>query len=149
MLMQASSSSAARPNRWHNGGDLLGDQGVVLLAVEEPSVGRMLNGLFRRTGVNAYWAGDLYACMESLRECPQDVSRIFVDCHLSALDMIDFCVSARNWQPRLQLFLAGGEEARTAVNFVGDPAVVHVPKPYLPTDLAWTLRGPRPTPPAA
>jgi len=145
--MQVSSLiTSERPTRRTNGNDLIADHGVVLLAVEEPSVGRMLNGLFQRTGIHTYWAGDLYACMESLRECPGDVSRIFVDCHLTALDMIDFCVSARAWQPRLQIFLAGGEEAKTAVAAVGDPSVVHVAKPYLPTDLAWTLRGPRPDP---
>jgi DNA-binding response OmpR family regulator len=139
------SSTAERTIPWDGCAPSDTDAGVVLLAVEEPSVGRMLNGLFHRTGVNAYWAGDLFACMESLRESPSDVASIFVDCHLSTLDMIDFCVSARGWKADVQILLAGGDEAKAAVAaLVGDPArTVHVPKPYLPTELAWQLRGPR------
>jgi DNA-binding response OmpR family regulator len=139
------SSSADRPVQWDLGAPSDTDAGVVLLAVEEPNVGRMLNGLAHRTGVNAYWAGDLFACMESLRESPADVASIFVDCHLSTLDMIDFCVSARGWKADVQVFLAGGDEAKAAVTaLAGDPArTVHVPKPYLPTELTWLLRGPR------
>lgn len=139
------SSPAGRSLQGEGGAPSDPDLGVVLLAVEEPSVGRMLNGLFHRTGVNAYWAGDLFACMESLRESPSDVASIFVDCHLSALDMIDFCVSARGWKPDLQILLAGGGDAKAAVAaLAADSArTVHVPKPYLPTELVWLLRGPR------
>ena len=73
------SSSAERPILWEGGAPSETGAGAVLLAVEEPSVGRMLHGLFHRTGVNAYWAGDLFSCMESLRESPSDVVSIFVD----------------------------------------------------------------------
>jgi len=139
------SSTADRTIRWDGGAPSESDVGAVLLAVEEPSVGRMLNGLFHRTGVNAYWAGDLFSCMESLRESPADVASIFVDCHLSTLDMIDFSVSARGWKADVQILLAGGDDAKAAVAaLAGDPArTIHVPKPYLPTELAWLLRGPR------
>jgi DNA-binding NtrC family response regulator len=119
------------------------EMGIVLLAVEEPSVARMLTGVFKRAGMNVCKISDLSVCLEWLRESPAAVAQVFVDCPLPALDLIDFCVSARSWCPGLQIHLAGGEEARSAASAVADASTVFVPKPYLPTELAWLLRGPR------
>jgi CheY-like chemotaxis protein len=119
------------------------EMGVVLLAVEEPNVARMLTGVFKRAGMNVCKISDLSVALEWLRESPADIAQVFVDCPLPALDMIDFCVSARSWCPGLQIHLAGGEEARSAADAVADASTVYVPKPYLPTELAWLLRGPR------
>jgi DNA-binding NtrC family response regulator len=125
------------------GGGVCGLQtGIVLLAVEEPSVARMLTGVFKRAGMNVCKISSLAICLEWLREDASDVAQVFVDCPLPALDMIDFCVSARSWRPGLRIHLAGGEDARAAAAALADPLTVFVPKPYLPTELAWLLRGP-------
>ena len=117
--------------------------GIVLLAVGEPSVARMLCGVFRRAGLNVCKISDLSICLEWLREDASDVAQVLVDCPLPALDMIDFCVRARSWRPGLRIHLAGGEDARAAAAALADPLTVFVPKPYLPTELAWLLRGPQ------
>jgi DNA-binding NtrC family response regulator len=119
------------------------EMGIVLLAVEEPSVARMLTGVFKRAGMNVCRISDLSICLEWLREDTSDVAQVFIDCPLPALDMIDFCVSARSWRPGLKIHLAGGEDARAAAAALADPLTAFVPKPYLPTELAWLLRGPQ------
>ncbi len=142
MALQLSSPSGRFAHL--NGGYVAdAEMSVVVLAVEEPNVARMLTGVFKRAGMNVCRIPDLSVCLDWIREDSADIAQVFVDCTRPALDMIDFCVSARSWRPGLRIHLAGGEEARSAAVAVADPSIIYVPKPYLPTELAWLLRGPR------
>jgi DNA-binding NtrC family response regulator len=126
------------------------DAGAVLLAVEEQSIGRMLSGVFKRAGVNVLWMGGLGPSLAWLRENPHSVTRAFVDCPCVRDDIVDFCRNALAVRPGLQVLLAGGPDTRaTALELSSHGSTLFVPKPYLPTELAWQLRTPALRPQAA
>jgi DNA-binding response OmpR family regulator len=119
------------------------DAGAVLLAVEEQSIGRMLSGVFKRAGVNVLWMGGLGPSLAWLRENPSSVTRAFVDCPCVRDDIVDFCRNALAVRPGLQVLVAGGADAReTVAELSVHGSALFVPKPYLPTELAWQLRAP-------
>ena len=119
------------------------DVGFVLLAVDEPSIGRMLTGVFKRAGMNALWVGGLAPSLCWLRENPLGVTQVFVDCPGLREDTVDFCRNVLAVNPRLQVLLAGGAETEdTAASLSLYGSTVFIPKPYLPTELAWQLRTP-------
>jgi DNA-binding response OmpR family regulator len=126
------------------------DLGAVLLAVEEQSIGRMLSGVFKRAGVNVLWMGGLGPSLAWLRENPASVTRAFVDCPCLRDDIVDFCRNAHAVRPGLQILLAGGADTRdTVAELSVHGSTLHVPKPYLPTELAWLLRASTPRTQAA
>jgi DNA-binding response OmpR family regulator len=117
------------------------DAGAVLLAVEEQSIGRMLSGVFKRAGMNVLWMGGLGPSLAWLRENPTGVSRAFVDCPCVRDDIVDFCMNALAVRPGLQVLLAGGADTRATVEVLSaHGTTLFIPKPYLPTELAWQLR---------
>jgi DNA-binding NtrC family response regulator len=117
--------------------------GAVLLAVEEQSIGRMLSGVFKRAGVNVLWMGGLGPSLAWLRENPTSVTRAFVDCPSVRDDIVDFCRNAHAVRPGLQVLLAGGADTRgTVADLAVHGSMLFIPKPYLPTELAWQLRTP-------
>jgi hypothetical protein len=119
------------------------DGGLVLLAVEEPSIARMLTGVFKRAGVNVLWMGGLAQTLDWLRNRPLEATQIFVDCPSSGDDVVDFMRNAVALRPGLRIILAGGPQMRDAAETLSDcAAVAYVGKPYLPTELAWKLRSP-------
>jgi DNA-binding response OmpR family regulator len=122
-------------------GEANGDTDTVLLAVDEPSIGRMLTGVFRRAGMNALWMGGLAPSLAWLRENPSNASRAFVDCPCVRDDIVDFCRNALVITPGLHVLLAGGADTRDTVAALSlHGSALYVPKPYLPTELAWQLR---------
>jgi hypothetical protein len=119
------------------------DGGLVLLAVEEPSIARMLTRVFKRAGVNALWMGGLAQSLDWLRDRPLEATRIFVDCPSSGDDVVDFMRNAVALRPGLKIILAGGPQMQEAAETLSDcAAAAYVGKPYLPTELVWTLRSP-------
>jgi DNA-binding response OmpR family regulator len=119
------------------------DDGIVLLAVDEPSIGRMLAGVFKRSGVNAHWRGGLATSLEWLREGPPNVTQAFVDCPNAPDEVAAFCRHFLELRPTLRILIAGGAWAQqAAAGLAGCGSALYVPKPYLPTELAWQLRAP-------
>jgi len=117
--------------------------GLVLLAVDEPSIARMLSRVFKKAGMNVLWMGGFGQSLDWLRDRPLEVSHLFVDCPSSGGGVVEFSLNALALRPGLRILLAGGAEACEAVETLSECAeAVHVPKPYLPTELAWQLRSP-------
>jgi DNA-binding response OmpR family regulator len=124
--------------------DLAEPRGVlVLLAVDEPSIARMLTRVFKKAGTNVLWMGGFAQSLDWLRDRPLEVTHLFVDCPSAADDVVEFSLNALSLRPGLKLLLAGGAEISDVVGTLSDcTEAVHVPKPYLPTELAWQLRSP-------
>jgi hypothetical protein len=117
--------------------------GLVLLAVDEPSIARMLTRVFKKTGMNVLWMGGFAQSLDWLRNRPLEVTHLFVDCPSTGDDVIEFSLNALSLRPGLRLLLAGGTEISGAVETLSECSeAVYVPKPYLPTELAWQLRSP-------
>jgi len=58
--------------------------------------------------------------------------------------VVDFIRNAVALRPGLRILLAGGQDISEVVEMLSECAsAVHVPKPYLPTELAWQLRSNR------
>jgi DNA-binding response OmpR family regulator len=117
------------------------DQGLILLAVDEPTVGRMLVRVMSQAGLKVFWVRDLAQGLASLRAFNREVSLAFLDCHQSEIESRVFCRCARNIHPGLPVMLAGGEEAKSVIDDLAvEGSSTFVPKPYLPTELTWQLR---------
>jgi DNA-binding response OmpR family regulator len=116
-------------------------QGIVLLAVDEPSIGQMLVRVFAKVGLKVFWVSGLAEGLSRLRENQTGIGLAFLDCHQTEAETREFCRNAREVSPGLPVLLAGGIETKDAAGTLGDGAVtVYVGKPYLPTELAWQLR---------
>jgi len=116
-------------------------EGVVLLAVDEPSIGQMLVRVFAKVGLKVFWVSGLAEGLSRLRENRQGIGLAFLDCHQSEAETREFCRSARAMSPGLPVLLAGGIETKNAAGALeADGVTVFVGKPYLPTELAWQLR---------
>jgi DNA-binding response OmpR family regulator len=124
--------------------DLLGSHGgLVLLAVEEPSIARMLSRVFKKAGMNVLWMGGFGQSLDWLRSRPYEVTHLFVDCPSASDDLVELTRNALALRPGLKILLAGKEDMADVVETLSECAsAVHVPKPYLPTELAWQLRSP-------
>jgi hypothetical protein len=119
------------------------DAPSVLIVVDEAPVGRMLARVFKRAGINGLWMGGLGPSLEWLRENPGAVPQAFVDCPCLRDDIVDFCRNSLVINPGLQVFLAGGTDMQgTASTLAAFGSTLYVPKPYLPTELAWQMRAP-------
>jgi hypothetical protein len=117
--------------------------GLVLLAVEEPSVARMLSRVIKKAGMNALWTGGFGQSLDWLRDRPAEVTHLFVDCPGVGDDVVEFTRNAVALRPGLRILLAGGQDISDVVEMLSECAsAVHVPKPYLPTELAYQLRSP-------
>jgi DNA-binding response OmpR family regulator len=117
------------------------DAGMILLAVDEPSIGRMLVRVLTQAGLKAFWVRDLAQGLGWLRAYRQEVALAFIDCHQTETESRVFCRCARNINPRLPVMLAGGAEAQCVVEDLSiEGSSTFVPKPYLPTELTWQLR---------
>jgi DNA-binding response OmpR family regulator len=115
--------------------------GVVVVAADEYSIGRMLTGVFSRANMKVVWPGGLIEAADWLSAHRGEASAVFVDCHQSGGEGREFCLRARAVESRLTVFLAGGMDTRdTVATMVSEGATVHVAKPYLPTEVAWQLR---------
>jgi DNA-binding response OmpR family regulator len=114
---------------------------VVLLAVDEPSIGQMLVRVFAKVGLKVFWVSGLAEGLSRLRENQRGIGLAFLDCHQTEAETREFCRRARAVSPGLPVLLAGGIETKNAVGGLEDGGVtVYVGKPYLPTELAWQLR---------
>jgi DNA-binding response OmpR family regulator len=142
MLQQASSASSTHSeNKADPSRSPANEQGMVLLAVDEPSVGRMLVRVMSQAGLKVFWVRDLAQGLASLRSFHREVSLAFLDCHQSETESRVFCRCARNILPGLPVMLAGGEESKSVVDDLAVEGLsTFVPKPYLPTELTWQLR---------
>jgi DNA-binding response OmpR family regulator len=117
--------------------------GLVLLAVEEPSIARMLARVIKKAGMNVLWTGGYAQSLDWLRNRPLEATHLFVDCPGLGDDVVEFTRNAVALRPNLQILLAGGRDISELVETLSECAsAVHVPKPYLPTELAWQLRSP-------
>jgi DNA-binding response OmpR family regulator len=121
-------------------GDACDDRDTVLLAIDEPSIGRMLCGVFKRSGINVLWNGGLAPALALLKENPSSVGTIFVDCAGTLVERDAFCRIALSVRPGIRIVIAGSDEARSGIVSPGLGSAVFIPKPYLPTELAWQLR---------
>jgi DNA-binding response OmpR family regulator len=120
---------------------LQGDYTTVLLAVDEPSIGRMLVRVITQAGLKVFWVRDLAEGLGWLRDHNRDVAVAFLDCHQTDTESRVFCRCARNIKPGLPVMLAGGAEAKAVVEDISvDGLSTLVTKPYLPTELTWQLR---------
>jgi DNA-binding response OmpR family regulator len=116
-------------------------EGVILMAVDEPSIGQMLVRVFAKVGLKVFWVSGLAEGLSRLREDRQDIGLAFLDCHQSEAETREFCRNARAVSPGLPVLLAGGIESKNAAGALEPEGVtVFVGKPYLPTELAWQLR---------
>jgi DNA-binding response OmpR family regulator len=116
-------------------------EGLILLAVDEPSIGRMLVRVMSQAGLKVFWVRDLAQGLASLRALQSEVSLAFLDCHQSEIESRVFCRCARNILPGLPVMLAGGTEAKSVIDDLAiEGSSTFVPKPYLPTELTWQLR---------
>ncbi|HZZ18124.1 MAG TPA: hypothetical protein VFE25_02085 [Opitutaceae bacterium] len=123
--------------------------GLVLLAVEEPSIARMLARVFKKAGMNVLWMGGFAQSLDWLRSRPLEATHLFVDCPGLGDDVVEFTRNAVALRPGLRILLAGGQDVSEVVEMLSECAsAVHVPKPYLPTELAWQLRSPHRRQPA-
>jgi DNA-binding response OmpR family regulator len=114
---------------------------VVLLAVDEPSIGHMLARVFAKVGLKVFWVSGLAEGLVWLSQNQKGVGLAFLDCHQSEAQACEFALGARALSPGLPLMLAGGSEAKNAVGALAAGGItVFVGKPYLPTELAWQLR---------
>jgi DNA-binding response OmpR family regulator len=117
--------------------------GLVLLAVEEPSIARMLTRVVKNAGMNVLWMGGYAQSLDWLRGRPLEVTHLFVDCPALGDQVVDFIRNAVALRPGLRILLAGGQDISEVVEMLSECAsAIHVPKPYLPTELAWQLRSP-------
>jgi DNA-binding response OmpR family regulator len=118
-----------------------GERGMILLAVDEPSVGRMLVRVITQAGLKAFWVRDLVQGLGWLRAYQDDVALAFIDCHQTETETRVFCRCARNISPGLPIMLAGALEAQEIVEALSvEGSSKLVQKPYLPTELTWQLR---------
>lgn len=116
-------------------------EGMILLAVDEPSVGRMLVRVITEAGLKAFWVRDLVQGLGWLRAYQNDVALAFLDCHQTETESRVFCRCARNISPGLPVVLAGSAEAQDVVEALSVEGLSKmVQKPYLPTELVWELR---------
>jgi hypothetical protein len=103
----------------------------------------MLMGVLARIGVaNPIWMGTPDESLEWMRDTEEEVAVLLVDCHYSPEAGRDFCRWAWALRPGLEILMAGKAELGAGADVPADAgAIHHVPKPYLPTELAWQLRG--------
>jgi DNA-binding NtrC family response regulator len=117
--------------------------GLVLLAVDEPSIARMLTRVFKKAGMNVLWMGGFAQSLDWLRGRPMEVTHLFVDCPSAGESVTEFGLNALALRPGLKILLAGGSEISEAAEALSECAeATYVQKPYLPTELAWQLRSP-------
>jgi DNA-binding response OmpR family regulator len=141
MFQQASSASSPNSANKDNPSPLPGEDNTVLLAVDEPSIARMLVRVISQAGLKVFWVRDLAEGLGWLRDHNRDVAVAFLDCHQTDTESRVFCRCARNIKPRLPVMLAGGADAQAIVEDISvDGSSTFVPKPYLPTELTWQLR---------
>jgi len=112
-------------------------QGAVLLVEDEPSIARMLTGVFAHVGLTVIWARDVAEAVGLFEKNHQGIALAFVDCHQTELDGGEFCRRVRAVMPGLPVLVAGSCDQQSPA--AGDP-IVFIPKPYLPTEVAWQVR---------
>jgi len=117
------------------------DEGMVLLAVDEASIGRMLVRVFSQAGLRVHWVRDLAEALGWIRGNERKVALAFLDCHQTELESLVFCRCARNLSPGLPVMLAGGAADKGIVESLAtEGESTLVTKPYLPTELTWQLK---------
>jgi DNA-binding response OmpR family regulator len=141
MLPEVSSAMYPSSNEGKKAESEAKGERVVLLAVDEPSIGQMLVRVFAKVGLKVFWVSGLAEGLSRLRESQQGIGLAFLDCHQSEAETREFCRDARAVSPGLPVLLAGGIETKNAADaLAGGGVTVFVGKPYLPTELAWQLR---------
>lgn len=141
MFQQVSSPTSPNTASKDDPGPLQGEDSTVLLAVDEPSIARMLVRVISQAGLKVFWVRDLAEGLGWLRDHDRDVAVAFIDCHQTETESRVFCRCARNIKPGLPVMLAGSADAQSIVDDIsaGGSSTL-VPKPYLPTELTWQLR---------
>jgi DNA-binding response OmpR family regulator len=142
MFLPVSSSVSTRsPHDEDPGRPTANELGMILLAVDEPSVGRMLVRVITQAGLKVFWVRDLVQGLGWLKAYQDDVALAFIDCHQTEIESRVFCRCARNISPGLPVMLAGALDAQGLVEALSaEGSSKLVQKPYLPTELAWQLR---------
>jgi DNA-binding response OmpR family regulator len=141
MFQQVSSPTSPSSTDKVNPSHLEGDDSTVLLAVDEPSIARMLVRVISQAGLKVFWVRDLAEGLGWFRDHNRDVAVVFMDCHQTDTESRVFCRCARNIKPGLPVMLAGGAEFQAIAEDISlDGSSTFVPKPYLPTELTWQLR---------
>ena len=141
MFQKVPSPASPDPAKKDSSGPLKEGESTVLLAVDEPSIARMLVRVISQAGLKVFWVRDLVEGLGWLRDHNRDVAVAFIDCHQTDTESRVFCRCARNIKPGLPVLLAGSNEAQSVVDDLSaGGASTLVPKPYLPTELTWQLR---------
>jgi DNA-binding response OmpR family regulator len=116
-------------------------EGMVLLAVDESSIGRMLIRVFSKAGLRVLWARNLSDTLGWLDEYRAEIGLAFLDCSQSDGETLAFCHQARAICPGLPVVHAVGPRISAGSDGIeAHRATIRVAKPYLPTELAWNLR---------
>ncbi|MDB6093969.1 MAG: response regulator receiver protein [Verrucomicrobia bacterium] len=138
-------SSTADPNLralGSNAGQPAADVARAVLIVEdEPDIARMLKSLFVKAGMRVVAALSIAEGIALVEGNPSGFGLAFVDCHAEGLGNSDFCQRVRAVHPGLPLVMAGGHVlAASAAGSAGGGVTLFVSRPYLPTELVWTVR---------
>lgn len=112
-------------------------EGAVLLIEDEPSIARMLLQVFAQAGLTAIWARDVAEGLGLFEKNPQAIAVAFVDCRQSEVTGGEFCRRVRAVAPGFPVLFAGNRDPAAAAN---DDPTIFIPRPYLPTELAWQMR---------
>jgi DNA-binding response OmpR family regulator len=112
-------------------------EGAVLLIEDEPSIARMLLQVFAQAGLTVILARDVAEGLGLFEKHHQRIGLAFVDCRQPGVAGAEFCRRLRSVVPGFPVLFAGTRDPAVPAN--GDPTVF-VPRPYLPTELAWQMR---------
>jgi DNA-binding response OmpR family regulator len=141
MLPQVSSAQSPGPGGNAPAKPQDNEGGCILLAVDEPSIGRMLLRVFAKAGLRVFWVQGLDEALGWLKKNWRETAMAFIDCRQTEGECRGFCRCAREIRPGLPVLIAGAAEVQNVVDVLAaGGTTVFVPKPYLPTELAWLLR---------
>ncbi len=112
-------------------------EGAVLLIEDEPSIARMLLQVFAQAGLTVILARDVAEGLGLFEKNHQRIGLAFVDCRQPEVSGAEFCRRLRSVVPGFPVLFAGTRDPAVPAN--GEPTVF-IPRPYLPTELAWQMR---------
>lgn len=123
------------------GAGLIPAAGGVLLVEDQPDIARMLKRVFLQAGLRVIPAESAEEGARWVEENAGDIALAFVDCHAPGAANFDFCRRVRAVCPSLPVVLAGDHAlASSAAGSAGGGVTLFVARPYLPTELVWTVR---------
>lgn len=121
--------------------NVAGATGAVLLVEDQPDIARMLTRVFLQAGLRVIAAANPREGLLLIEHNSSDIALAFVDCHTPGAENFEFCRDARRIVPALPVVLAGGHAlASSAAGSSYGGVTLFVARPYLPTELVWTVR---------